>query len=275
MIIIKVWKNSDDENKPLIDVILLENNNTTTYTIHDSDQTADTIRSLKETTLCDEEFYFYTLDKEKLINRLELLCRCTGPTGKDSYVYNKIDNSIQIKTEVESDDPSFTPITSFTFVTKILKAAVNQDKDIFFYPSSIFNMDKLPESTIFSFLSDLKRAQKKEYTYLSKDQKLLIDLRQYIKRIESHREDGHINFSHGFWIAAKSRSINRKANYLLAKRILSDLEKGMSLNAIFQNKDANDLRLRIVNENNLNKVEDYRKSDIKYSELNKIIKRYK
>lgn len=69
-------------------------------------------------------------------------------------------------------------------------------------------------------------------------QQLKSDLDRYINRIEGHKVEEKIDFSHGFWVMRASREKNRMANYELAKALKSKLEKGP-----LQSQSIHDLKI--------------------------------
>lgn len=52
-------------------------------------------------------------------------------------------------------------------------------------------------------------------------------LEKYINRIKSHKKEGgeDIDFSHGFWFNKESRALSRKMNFIIACKLLNDLQR--------------------------------------------------
>lgn len=116
---------------------------------------------------------------------------------------------------------------------------------------------------------------------------LILSLDNYIKQIESHTKtegkkhsitiknaDGekNINFAHGFHglaIFRKARADNRALNYLLAKQLRSELEKGQPIDRVFEN--IGDKRNEIAKEKNIGS-KTYIGSGVRSETLNRIIK---
>ncbi|MBL7480601.1 hypothetical protein [Legionella bononiensis] len=97
-------------------------------------------------------------------------------------------------------------------------------------------------------------------------------LQSYIKRISSHtRKDGNINYEAGFWFFAKSRAANREANYLLAQKLLDELEHGNTSKSLFTKANLSTTREHIIGRNGIFNREGYVNRGINSSELNQII----
>ena len=120
---------------------------------------------------------------------------------------------------------------------------------------------------------NLSQSKLEQMVFLDKnpDRKALYDrLAQYIVRIESHKNQVNdaVDFSHGFWFFRSSRSINRVANYELAKKLLIEI---VTPNSSFDKARINELRDEIITSKGLDQSADYVKRGIGSSELNKII----
>ncbi len=103
-------------------------------------------------------------------------------------------------------------------------------------------------------------------------------LLDYINRIEKHtKKNGQIDYEHGFWIFSKSRALNRQANYLLAKDLLSELRNNSAAIAGSVNqKTLLSKRDSLFAENNPHKNQEYTQRkirDIHSWDLNAVISR--
>ncbi|MFA6304057.1 MAG: hypothetical protein WC627_13130 [Legionella sp.] len=89
---------------------------------------------------------------------------------------------------------------------------------------------------------------------------IISNLDKYIKKIENYvnPESNIIDFSHGFILFAKSRAINREANYFLAKRLKTELElTNIPINEILNTTHATLLRLQEIENKALANKEGY------------------
>ncbi|SEG40503.1 small GTP-binding protein domain-containing protein [Legionella quinlivanii DSM 21216] len=96
-------------------------------------------------------------------------------------------------------------------------------------------------------------------------------LEAYISRIESYNNGNRINFETGFWFFSKSRAANREANYLLAKKMLEQLNQGYTLKSLYNPDILIEERNRIISENHIFERDGYVKRDINSSQLNEVI----
>jgi hypothetical protein len=98
-------------------------------------------------------------------------------------------------------------------------------------------------------------------------------LQQYISEIEKNtNENGSINFSNNFWFFKSSRSINRKANYLLAKQQLNDLQAGRELKDIFDEVTLRKMRHAIIANHHLDEHAEFQDRGLKSQHLNAIVR---
>jgi GTPase SAR1 family protein len=98
---------------------------------------------------------------------------------------------------------------------------------------------------------------------------LIRNLTAYINRIELNKNSGKIDFSSEFCFFAASRAINREANYLLAKKLLEQLQQGYEISNVFQ--DVEGIRRQIIIDYKLYDRPDYAERGCNSSELNEII----
>lgn len=98
-------------------------------------------------------------------------------------------------------------------------------------------------------------------------------LQTYISDIEKNtKEDGGINFSNDFWLFKNSRAINRKANYLLAKQQLMDLQAGRDPEDLFDEATLRKMRQAIIANHHLDAHADYQDRGMKSKHLSEIVK---
>jgi hypothetical protein len=101
-------------------------------------------------------------------------------------------------------------------------------------------------------------------------EKLIDRLNTYIHRVElSKTKFGDIDFAQGFWFFSSSRSINRKADYLLAKELVVKLRIG-SFSEILD--DVETFRnSEIIGKNGLHTHQDFADRGLNSDELQSII----
>lgn len=99
---------------------------------------------------------------------------------------------------------------------------------------------------------------------------LKIGLDAYIKKFETK------SFKHGFWFFKKPRSINREANFLLAKQLLIRLNNNESVDNVFANLQGQRNHI-LANAMNLNRSDilKYWSSAIHSADLKKVIRKAK
>ncbi len=97
------------------------------------------------------------------------------------------------------------------------------------------------------------------------------DLEIYIEKIEKERNpDNTINYKAGFWHHRDSRGLNRRANYLLAMKLVYELEK-KDIASTFDEIALK--RTQLINEHGISLHPDYIARGINSSDLNNIIKK--
>lgn len=120
-------------------------------------------------------------------------------------------------------------------------------------------------------LSPEKFKHHNEHQQEANKQSIINALDKYIKKIESHSKENQPDFSHGFLFFKQSRAINREANYLLAKKLHSDLSNGQSMTETFS--EITKQRDTVIADKRLFNKSNYVHRDIHSSELNNIIKK--
>lgn len=126
-------------------------------------------------------------------------------------------------------------------------------------------------------LSDQIRSKERQLDFFNTDRGILIaKLTAYLNRIKKYSSSSgsqnQINFSYGFYHHARSRGLNRQANYYLAEFLKDKLlnEPETAIGEIFKNVNAT--RLTIIKEKNIDRQKDYVNRGINSDELNDIIK---
>lgn len=102
---------------------------------------------------------------------------------------------------------------------------------------------------------------------------VISQLRNYISDIEKNtKEDGGTNFANNFWFFKDSRAINRKANYLLAKQQLADLQAGRDADELFSDITLRNMRQAIIANHHLDKHAEYQDRGMRSRHLRAVIK---
>lgn len=155
--------------------------------------------------------------------------------------------------------------------------AENKDFEIAGYvetsSKNAVHVDDLFEMTARSVMDErgLWEEHKRHPKQSNETNKLVGMLDAYINRIESYRGAGSdIDYSHGFLFFSKSRAINRKINYLLAKELRQELVDEKDISQVFH--DLEERRKTIMVREGLDRMADYVDRGMNSSDLTAVIK---